>query len=144
MNCKVNQNNSKHIYSVNQNLWSMKTSKSFSVLFWTNKAKADNNGLVPLYVRVTVEGKRAEISLKKKLNLKKWDVRTGFMKGSGEDVRVTNRYINEVSNELFEIFTVLNRREEIFSADDTKNKFTGQTLAVVPSKSLLEIFDKHN
>ncbi|MFD2325065.1 hypothetical protein [Mucilaginibacter galii] len=43
----------------------MKNSKSFSVLFWTNKAKADNNGLVPLYARVTVEGKRAEISLKK-------------------------------------------------------------------------------
>lgn len=52
--------------------------------------------MVPLYVRVTVDGKRAEISLKKKLSLKKWDARSGFMKGSGDEVRITNRYINEV------------------------------------------------
>jgi len=122
----------------------MKNSKSFSVLFWTNKAKADSNGLVPLYARVTVEGKRAEISLKKKLNLKKWDARTGFMKGNGDEVRVTNRYINEISNELFQIYTAFNRNGENFSADDIKIKFTGQALVELPSKSLLEIFDEHN
>jgi hypothetical protein len=87
----------------------MKNSKSFSVLFWANKAKADNNGLVPLYARVTVAGKRAEISLKKKLNPKKWDAATGFMKGSGEEVRLINKYINEVGNDLFAIYTALDR-----------------------------------
>jgi site-specific recombinase XerD len=122
----------------------MKNSKSFSVLFWTNKAKADNNGLVPLYARVTVDGKRAEISLKKKLNLKKWDVRTGFMKGSGEDVRITNKYINEVSNELFEIYMDFNRNGKTVSADDIKIKFTGQVDVDVPGRSLLEVFDEHN
>jgi site-specific recombinase XerD len=144
MNCKANQNSSKRINSVNQNSWSMKNSKSFSVLFWTNKAKADSNGLVPLYARVTVEGKRAEISLKKKLNLKKWDVRTGFMKGSGEDVRITNKYINEVSNELFEIYMEFNRNGKTASADDIKIKFTGQMEADAPGRSLLEVFDEHN
>jgi hypothetical protein len=122
----------------------MKNSKSFSVLFWTNKAKADNNGLVPLYARVTVEGKRAEISLKKKLSLKKWDVRTGFMKGSGEDVRITNKYINEVSNELFDIYMEFNRNGKTASADDIKIKFTGQMEVDAPGRSLLEIFDEHN
>jgi site-specific recombinase XerD len=122
----------------------MNNTKSFSVLFWTNKAKADNNGLVPLYARVTVEGKRAEISLKKKLNLKKWDVRTGFMKGSGEDVRITNKYINEVSNELFEIYMKFNRNGKTASADDIKIKFTGQMEVDAPGRSLLEVFDEHN
>jgi hypothetical protein len=42
----------------------MKNSKSFSVLFLTNKAKADSNGLVPLYARVTVEGKEQKYLLK--------------------------------------------------------------------------------
>jgi site-specific recombinase XerD len=122
----------------------MKNSKSFSVLFWTNKAKADNSGLVPLYARVTVEGKRAEISLKKKLNLKKWDVRTGFMKGSGEDVRITNKYINEVSNELFEIYMEFKSNAKTVSADDIKTKFTGQMNVDVPRRGLLEVFDEHN
>ena len=43
MDCKANQNSSKRINSVNQNLWSMKNSKSFSVLLWTNKAKVGSH-----------------------------------------------------------------------------------------------------
>jgi len=122
----------------------MKNSRSFSVLFWTKKAKADSNGLAPLYARVTVDGKRAEISLKKKLNLKKWDAKSGFMKGSGDEVRITNRYINEVSNDLFEIYAALNRNGGFITAEEIKNKFAGQETLPPPGKTLLEAFDEHN
>ena len=40
----------------------MQTSNTFSILFWPNKAKKKNR-LIPIYARVTVNGKRAEISL---------------------------------------------------------------------------------
>ena len=122
----------------------MKNSKSFSVLFWTNKAKADNNGLVPLYARVTVAGKRAEISLKKKLNPKKWDATTGFMKGSGEEVRLINKYINEVGNDLFAIYTALTRSNAYMSAEEIKDKYTGQASPILKKKTILETFDEHN
>ena len=55
-----------------------------------------------------------------------------FMKGGGEEVRITNRYITDVNNELFEIYTAFNRNGEIFSADDIKNEFIGQTLVALP------------
>ncbi|WP_345949978.1 Arm DNA-binding domain-containing protein [Mucilaginibacter sp. PAMB04274] len=100
----------------------MKNSKSFSVLFWANKSKATVNGLVPLYARVTVDSKRAEISLKKKLNPKKWDPRSGFMKGSGDEVRITNKYINEVGNNLFEIYVGLSRCDRPVTAEAIKDK----------------------
>ena len=122
----------------------MKNSRSFSVLFWTNKTKASSNGLVPLYARVTIDGKRAEISLKKKLNLKKWDAKSGFMKGSGDEVRITNKYINEVGNDLFEIYAGLNRSGGPITAEDIKSKFTGQVTLPPPGKTLLEAFDEHN
>ena len=43
----------------------MQTSNTFSILFWPNKAKKKNRliRLIPIYARVTVNGKRAEISL---------------------------------------------------------------------------------
>ena len=54
------------------------------------------------------------------MNLKKWDACTDFMKGSGEEVWITNRYITEVSNKLFEIYTAFKRKDENVSADDIK------------------------
>lgn len=59
----------------------MRNLNSFSVLIWANKGKADIQEMIPLYARVTVMEKRAEIALKKKVNPRKWDVKSGFMKG---------------------------------------------------------------
>ncbi len=43
----------------------MKNLQTFSILIWANKVKAGLSGQIPLYARITVFGKRAEISLKK-------------------------------------------------------------------------------
>lgn len=83
----------------------MKNSNSFSILIWANKAKSDVNGLIPLYARVTVMGKRAEISLKKKVSPAKWDAKTGFMKGSGNEVRTVNTTMSYIKR-LKRIITI--------------------------------------
>lgn len=121
----------------------MRNSNSFSILFWTNKAKADANGLLPLYARVTVEGKRVEISLKRKVNPKKWDAKGGFMVGNGEEVRIVNKYISEISNALFEIYRAFKSDGKPFSAEDIKEKLTGKEQQIV-TRTLLEVFDNHN
>lgn len=46
----------------------MGTSRTFSILFWLNLAK-EKDGFAPIYARITVDGKRAEISLKRKTKL---------------------------------------------------------------------------
>ncbi|MBD1385414.1 site-specific integrase [Mucilaginibacter rigui] len=119
----------------------MKNSNSFSILIWANKAKSDVNGLMPLYARVTVMGKRAEISLKKKVNPAKWDAKTGYMKGNGNEVRTVNNHIHQVSEEIFQIYSELQKNSEYISAEEIKNKYTG-----VPAerRSLLLVFDEHN
>lgn len=119
----------------------MKNSNSFSILIWANKAKSDVNGLIPLYARVTVMGKRAEISLKKKVNPQKWDAKTGFMKGIGNEVRTINNHIHQVSEEIFRIYSELQKSSDYISAEEIKNKFTG-----VPDerRTLLQVFDDHN
>jgi len=119
----------------------MKNLNSFSILIWANKAKADVNGQIPLYARVTVMGKRAEISLKKKVNPKKWDAKTGFMKGSGEDVRTVNNHLNQVTNEIFKVYSDLQIAGDFVSAEEIKHKFTGNPME---RRSLLEVFDEHN
>ncbi len=56
----------------------MKTTQTFSILIWANKSRASGNQ-VPIYARVTVDGKRAEISLKKSVDHDIWDSQKGYV-----------------------------------------------------------------
>ena len=46
----------------------MKVKQNLSILIWANLSKKDKNGLIPLYARITIDGKRAEISLYNKVH----------------------------------------------------------------------------
>jgi site-specific recombinase XerD len=118
----------------------MKTTQTFSILIWANKSKVINNE-APLFARVTVDGKRSEISLKKRINLSNWDVSKGCMKGVAEDVKTVNNYINQVKAELFRIYTQMQTLNEFISADTIKNWFTGKK---EEKKTILVVFDYHN
>ncbi len=119
----------------------MKNSESFSVLFWANKAKTDSNGQMPIYARVTVTGKRAEISLKKKIIPEKWDSKSGFMNGSNDEARTFNKHIVTVNNDLHAIYMDFKQKGLHLSAEEVKNKYLGVEVA---RRSLLEVFDEHN
>lgn len=118
----------------------MKTTQTFSILIWANKSKASNNE-APLFARITVDGKRAEISLKKKIDISKWDSAKGCMKGTSEEVKTINNYISQIKSELFKLYTRMQMLDEFITADSIKNSFTGQK---EEKKSILIVFDYHN
>jgi hypothetical protein len=76
----------------------MKSNRTFSILVWANKAKQDNKGLLYLYARITIDGQRAEISLKRKVESNKWNAQSGFLKGNSSEVRLVNQYIGQLQN----------------------------------------------
>jgi hypothetical protein len=46
------------------------------------KAQADKRGFAPIYLRITVNGKRSEMSVNKKIEPHKWDARLQRMIGT--------------------------------------------------------------
>lgn len=48
----------------------MKINEELSVLFWLKKTKMTKEGLIPIWVRITIKGIREEFSSGKKLLLK--------------------------------------------------------------------------
>jgi hypothetical protein len=58
---------------------------TFSILFWINQSKS-RNGLAPIYARITVGGKRVEISLKRSISYEAWDNAKGRAKGTKAEV----------------------------------------------------------
>ena len=61
----------------------MRTSKSFSILFWVYASRTKNN-LTTLFVRVTLNGKRANISLKYKIPIDFWDAKAQKLMGKSK------------------------------------------------------------
>ena len=45
----------------------------FSILFWIKKTKLLKNGEAPICMRITVNGKRAEIQIKRSVEINKWN-----------------------------------------------------------------------
>ena len=62
----------------------MKPTQTFSILIWANNKNSSGNQLT-LSARITINGKRAEISLKKKVEVNKWDSKGGCVKGNSAE-----------------------------------------------------------
>nr|WP_315398103.1 Arm DNA-binding domain-containing protein [uncultured Sphingobacterium sp.] len=75
-------------------------SNQVSVYIYARAVKANTAGLHPIYVRITIQGKRTEFSTKKFITPSKWDQKTMKMKGPTEETRSINSYLDTVKNKL--------------------------------------------
>ncbi len=73
---------------------------TFSILFFLQKNKATLDGKAPIYARITVNGKRAQISIQRKVLLEKWDSTTAKLKGTSAESRTINSYIDSIRHKL--------------------------------------------
>ncbi|MBS0031734.1 Arm DNA-binding domain-containing protein [Chitinophaga sp. 22321] len=65
---------------------------SFSVLFWLNKSRTKNNKPA-IYLRVSVGGKRAELSTYQYVTPALWNAASQPVKGNSEEVKAINRQL---------------------------------------------------
>jgi site-specific recombinase XerD len=102
----------------------MKTLNTFSILFWLKLASA-KNGEAPLYARITVNGKRAELSLKQKLLISDWDAKKNRLKGLSDNIKKVNTYLKQINSQLFEIYQNLKREKKFVTSELLKAHFLG-------------------
>jgi integrase len=116
--------------------------KTFNVKFWLKPSrKRGENDLRILYVRVTVDGIRTEISLNRKVLMTNWDTLRGIPIGKTTSDRELHRYIRTVEDKLNQLERELIERGHSVTAMNMRIAFQGE---LEYSKSLLELFEKHN
>ena len=118
----------------------MKTPSTFSILFWINLSRAKNNQ-VPFYARITVNGKRANISLNRKIPLSDWDSNKGKLHGNNHEARKFNRYLDQTKNDIFEAYEALVNKKVFLNALAVKSRFLGEDKQ---EYTLLFLIDYHN
>ncbi len=115
--------------------------KTFSILFYLQRNKASKDGLAPIYMRITVNGKRSEISIKRKISSDKWNKEAGKVVGNSIEIRELNRYLNSLKHKVYKIQEKLFEENRQVSALLIKNIFSGRE---ENQKLLLKIFQDHN
>ena len=117
-------------------------SYSLTVLNYLKVAKLDKKtGLAPIFLRVTIGGQRVEISAKRSWDPTRWETEVGKAKGTKEDARTLNTYLDTLRAKLNKQFNQLLSGDEPVTAELLKNIFLNK---VAPSKSIMEVLDYHN
>lgn len=112
-----------------------------SVLFFVRKDKKDDVGEAPIYLRITVNRKRAEISTNRKVEVSKWDSDTQRQKGRSESARILNDYLDSLQNRINRDFNSFNEKGEEITAARLKDSLMGKD---VKRYYLVQIFEMNN
>ncbi|WP_077405415.1 site-specific integrase [Cellulophaga omnivescoria] len=117
----------------------MRTTSTFSILFWAYTSRAKNNQ-ANLYVRITVNGKKVNISLKQKVDISLWDPSKQRMKGKSEIHRNLNYYLDRVHSQLIQIYQDLKFKGQLITCEIMKSQYLGEDNT---SKTLNELLEYH-
>jgi integrase len=114
---------------------------SFGLLFYLKHAKNQKDGLRYVYLRITVDGKSAELSTKQLWNPSSWSVDAGRAIGNKEDSRTLNAYLDTLSSKVFQAKKMLIEDDKELSAEALKNILLGKS---TETRTILEVFQYHN
>jgi hypothetical protein len=73
---------------------------NIAIHFHVRNGRKDENNTVPVYMRITVNGKRFEHSIKRNVEISKWSTDTGRMKGTSADAKTLNSHIDTMKNKV--------------------------------------------
>jgi hypothetical protein len=107
----------------------MRTNNTFGVQFITraNKSKTnkDDKLLLPLYVRISVDYHRVEVSLKRFISPENWNQTKGIARGKNVEIRALNTYLEQIRSRLTECYQELLLKKKLVTAEAIKNLFCG-------------------
>ena len=118
----------------------MRTRLTFSLNFWINGCRAENEEAI-IYARITVNGKRANISLKRKVPVESWDSSKGLVCGSKPFAKSLNKYLDQIRSLIYQSYEDLLNEGNLITASAIKNKFLGEDKR---NNTLSELFEYHN
>ena len=118
----------------------MRTDSTLAVIFFTRK-KRNNPDKLDIYIRITVNQRRAEISLKRDVPVCNWDVLRGRVKGNTPNIERLNGYLEQVYAEIFNAHKQLHLERKLITANAIKLRYLGED---EQHKTLIELVVYHN
>jgi site-specific recombinase XerD len=112
---------------------------NLKIHFYLKSGKLNAKDQAPIYLRLTLNGQRTEISINQSVSLDNWNKHTERAKGNREEARILNNYLDSVYNKVNQHFNELIRQEEYLSVEDLKNDVIGKGKA---NKTLVQAYEE--
>lgn len=87
---------------------------TFSILFIFKEIRPAD-GKAPIYLRITVNGKRSQMSISRKIELSRWNSQAGRARGTNTNSRELNQFIDTIKHKLYRIQENLQSNNRSFS-----------------------------
>ena len=114
----------------------------FSLLFRLRKPKNHTGGTVPVYMCITIDAIRIELSTNREVDPSRWNAILGRSSGKKEDALTLNAYLDTLQVKVYEAHREILAAKDVPIVEKIKNIITGRN--VERPRMLLEIFSDHN
>ena len=116
-------------------------SKRIRIIFYLKKPKHYTSGPVPIYLRITVAGKRAELSTSRECEPSRWNSSAGRATGTREAVLSLNAYLDTLQQKVYEAHRRLLEQGKEATAEKVKAAYLGKQ---EKESGLMEVLQAHN
>jgi site-specific recombinase XerD len=115
--------------------------KSFGLHFYLKKPKNYVKGVIPIYLRITVDGVPKELSTKRTCDPGRWNSASERALGSREDSRALNAYLDTLQAKVYEAKRKMIESNQIVMSSSIKDHLLGNDQR---NKMLIKIFENYN
>ncbi len=103
----------------------MEKRNTFSVHFYLKKHRATIEGEMPVYLRITVNAKRADMSMHVAVSPSNWNSNTGRAIGKTKKIRNLNSLLDSAQSTIYEKYKYLRETGKKVTALSVKNSYLG-------------------
>lgn len=113
---------------------------TFKILFYVNKQRVVD-GRVPIYVRLTVNGKSTFVSSRQMIPLSLWDSKANKAAGKSREAQEVNRKLEHIRAQIERHYQRISDKDAYVSAERVKSAYLGMGEEY---ETLLEALDRFN
>lgn len=115
---------------------------SLNISFYVRRTRPNKHGEVPVCVRITVNGQRADTTIRKSILPDQWDAIRGQASPRTTLGKAINLYIDTVRARIIRIHRDLEMDEQPFTAQQVLDLYLGRKTS--NRRTLLKLFREHN
>lgn len=118
----------------------MNAIQSFGVSFFLRRQR-NKNGQCPIYARISVRGKRIDLTVNRTIDVENWNVAKGMAKGTKGEAGELNLFLTRFKSNIVQVYQELLLQKKLVTPELVRQTFTGE---INSEHTLCKLMDYHN